>query len=92
MKRPSAASTHQSSSKKQKTSPLALETEITHQEQQNDTVIDAQWQKVERRKAKKARKSDAKLDVCVCLLFLSTGNMNWNAYPGKPSTILVRKL
>jgi hypothetical protein len=78
MKRPSsAASTHQPSSKKQKTSPLALETEITtHQEEQNDTVVDAQWQKVERRKAKKARKTDAKLDVCVCLLFHSPGNIN----------------
>jgi hypothetical protein len=63
MKRPSA--THQAPSKKQKKAPLESETEITPQKEQNDNSVDVQWEKVEKRKAKKARKIDAKLDVCV---------------------------
>jgi hypothetical protein len=38
----------------------------------NDTPVDEQWEKVEKRKSKKARKANAKLDVCVFYLLSPT--------------------
>ena len=56
MKRPSS-----SSSARNDDSPLK-KPKLTAQ---NEPAVDEQWVKVEKRKAKKAKKSDAKLDVCV---------------------------
>ena len=64
MKRPSA-NRLDSPPKKQKRSPSLSQTENAAQEDQNDQVVDQQWVKVEKRKSKKSKKLDAKLDVCV---------------------------
>lgn len=64
MKRPSSPSS--APSKKQKKSPRVSETVIVvPAEERNDRVVDASWEKVKKRKQKKAEKRDAKLDVCV---------------------------
>jgi hypothetical protein len=60
MKRPSSPSS--ASSKKQKKSPR-VSVSVSAVSDGDDT--DAKWERVERRKSKKARKTDAKLDVCV---------------------------
>jgi len=62
MKRPS--STSSAPSKKQKKSPRVSQSEIVVPDEE---LGDAQWEKVEKRKAKKARKTDVKLDVCVSI-------------------------
>ena len=62
MKRPSSSSS--APSKKQKTSPRVSESEIVPSE---GVPVDAQWVKVEKRKSKKQKKLDAKLDVCVSI-------------------------
>ena len=61
MKRSSSASAHtfDSPPKKQKRSPSESESETSSAEN------DQKWVKVEKRKSKKAKKLDAKLDVCV---------------------------
>lgn len=64
MKRPCSPSSAQS--KKQKKSPRVSESLITSPEgEHNDQLVDASWEKVKKRKQKKAEKRDAKLDVCV---------------------------
>jgi hypothetical protein len=62
MKRPSSSSS--APSKKQKGSPHVSDSEIVLPE---GDPADAQWEKVERRKSKKQKKIDAKLDVCVSI-------------------------
>jgi hypothetical protein len=72
MKRPSSSSfanTPNSPPKKQKRPSSESENDISSQEDQNDPAVDEQWVKVEKRKAKKAKKLDAKFDVCVSHLF-----------------------
>ena len=69
MKRTSSASPSSPPSKKQKKSPRVSETEIVVPAgEQNDQVLDTSWQRVEKRKRKKAEKKDAKLDVCVSIV------------------------
>ena len=68
----SSANTSNSPPKKQKRQPSESEVEISAQEDQNDPTVDEQWVKVEKRKSKKAKKLDAKLDVCVSHLFSSS--------------------
>jgi hypothetical protein len=64
MKRPCPTSS--APSKKQKKSPRVSESLITSPEgEHNDQLVDASWEKVKKRKQKKAEKRDAKLDVCV---------------------------
>ena len=59
MKRSSSAHTLDSPPKKQKRSPSESESETS------STENDQKWVKVEKRKSKKAKKLDAKFDVCV---------------------------
>jgi hypothetical protein len=62
MKRPS--STSSAPSKKQKKSPRVSQSEVVVPDEE---LGDAQWEKVENRKVKKARKTNVKLDVCVSM-------------------------
>lgn len=66
MKRPSSSSS--APSKKLKLSPRVSDSEPILPE---GDPADAQWEKVERRKSKKQRKIDAKLDVCVSISSLA---------------------
>jgi hypothetical protein len=63
MKRPSSPSS--APSKKHKKSPRVSETTITAPGEHNAQIVDSSWEKVKRRKQKKAEKREAKLDVCV---------------------------
>jgi hypothetical protein len=64
MKRPSSPSS--APSKKHKKSPRVSETTITAPDgEHNDQIVDSSWEKVKKRKQKKAEKRDGKLDVCV---------------------------
>lgn len=64
MKRPCPPSS--APSKKQKKSPRISESLITSPEgEHNDQLVDTSWEKVKKRKQKKAERRDAKLDVCV---------------------------
>jgi hypothetical protein len=70
MKRPSSSSSanalNTSPPKKQKRSPSVSESETSSaEEDQNDQAVNEKWVKVEKRKSKKAKKLDAKFDVCV---------------------------
>jgi hypothetical protein len=70
MKRPSSSSSANalniSPPKKQKRSPPVSESETSSaEEDQNDQAVNEKWVKVEKRKSKKAKKLDAKFDVCV---------------------------
>jgi hypothetical protein len=70
MKRPSSSSSanalNNSPPKKQKRSPSVSESETSSaEEDQNAQVVDEKWVKVEKRKSKKAKKLEAKFDVCV---------------------------
>jgi hypothetical protein len=73
MKRPSSSSSanvlNNSPPKKQKRSPSISESETSSaEEDQNDQVVVEKWVKVEKPKSKKAKKLEAKFDVCVSLL------------------------
>ncbi len=83
MKRPPSSSSVPS--KKQKTSPCVQESQVILPE---GDPADAQWEKVERRKSKKQRKTNAKLDVCVSHIIAHRSTQTHSSSQANPPRFL----